>query len=242
MDASAAGPSTGAEDIDALLDEQLQSPESQINTSEIETAIAKAKQLEAGLDKLDKGGNLVEIYETIGDLTAAIYKSGAWQIAESTWRDKVPGPIKTALLGEGIGGFAIKGIPATRPVVTAFQGLAQTGMLEAPAGIDPADFTTDALSSLKMAKWLIVIAAFVQPEVAALEPLLPILERLIVEYDHMTSVVRNRIESINNVTRQEIDSTGIIDLADNTSSPEGSPTEPDDPTVFRVPPQQANAA
>lgn len=171
-----------------------------VNTESLETALAKAKKLEAALDSIDERDDVSEIYSLIADVFEAIYKSGIWQASEGLWNNLAPG-IQKALLGKGLVGFAINNIAAGRPVVEAFRGLAQTGMIQAPEGIDPTSFTKDTLKMLKVAKWLLVIGAFIQPEIAPLRALIPVMEKLVVRYDHLTGVIRARIEEISDDTR-----------------------------------------
>ncbi|OIP80092.1 hypothetical protein COW94_03475 [Candidatus Peregrinibacteria bacterium CG22_combo_CG10-13_8_21_14_all_44_10] len=177
-----------------------------VNTESLETALAKAKKLEATLDSLDGRDDGSEVYNLIADVFEAIYESGIWKSAEGVWNNLSPG-IQKALLGKGLVGFTINNISVGRPVVEAFRGLAQTGMIQAPEGIDPASFTKDTLKMLKVARWLIVIGAFVQPEIAPLEALIPVMEKLVVKYDHLTGVIRVRIEEISDSARGQAQKT-----------------------------------
>jgi len=173
-----------------------------VDTKELETAVAKAEQLEAALDALDEGGNLAEVYSLIADLAEAVYKSGAFQSAKEMY-DQLPSGIRKALMGEGPAAIVMNNTSVSRPVVEAFRGLAQSGMIDAPKGIDPALFTQDNLQALKMAKWLLVIGAFLQPELAPLQALIPLVEKLIVKYDQLTGFVKARITLISANTREK---------------------------------------
>lgn len=167
-----------------------------VDVEKIQEAARLAEEIDTVMkdagDKLTPE-NISLLAERLAEFVVAVRESMLFWPVTTAWK-LTPNFLKKTGAGKGIAGFLLNKTPGVTQILTNMtQGMLETGLLDSPEGLDPAAFSKNTIILIKALKWAIPLIGIVQPEVLALEPFMPALEKIATGKGELMQEIRDRV-------------------------------------------------
>ncbi|OGJ49352.1 hypothetical protein A2344_03745 [Candidatus Peregrinibacteria bacterium RIFOXYB12_FULL_41_12] len=174
-----------------------------VNKEKLEKATKVAGEIDAAMKKA--GDNMTTkdvnfLAEKLAEFVVNIRESMIFWPVATMWK-MTPNFLKKAGAGKGIIGWTLNKTPGAPQMLTDMtKGMLEVGLLDSPDGVNPADFAKNATLMVKVLKWAIPIVGIFQPEVLAIQPFMPALEKLVTAkgelFDQVRELVKEKTEPV----------------------------------------------